>query len=81
MDAVKSVVTEEQIPYVHLLRYLPTDTINMKTLKEDEDLVETIGSSDIFKYHVQHDMKEFRVEISKFIVRLAFVTTASKDRK
>eukprot|EP00957_Ditylum_brightwellii_P179678 13686803-Ditylum_brightwellii.AAC.1 len=81
MDAVKSAVTEEQISYVHLLIYLPADTINMKTLREDEDLVETIGNSDIFEYHVQRDMKEFRAEISKFIVMLAFVTAASEDRK
>ena len=66
---------------LQLLRYLPTNTINLKTLREDEDLVETIGNSDIFKYHVPHDMKEFRAEIRKFIVRLAFVTVASEDRK
>eukprot|EP00957_Ditylum_brightwellii_P093179 7094413-Ditylum_brightwellii.AAC.1 len=53
----------------------------MKTLREDEDLVETISNSDIFKYHVQDDMKEFRGEIWKFIVKLAFVIVASEDRK
>ena len=104
MYAVKSVVTKEQIPYVHvknlpvhvdglhcsthvafwmlqLLRYLPADTINMKKLREDEGLVETIGSCNIFKYQIQHDMKEFKAEIRKLIVRLAFVTAVSEDRK
>eukprot|EP00957_Ditylum_brightwellii_P146032 11120525-Ditylum_brightwellii.AAC.1 len=42
MDAVNPVVRENQILYVHLLRYLPADSIKMKTLREDEDLAETI---------------------------------------
>eukprot|EP00957_Ditylum_brightwellii_P084133 6395949-Ditylum_brightwellii.AAC.1 len=62
------------------LRYIPKETIDMKTLREDEDLEETIGNRDIFKYHVYHGMKEFRVEIRKIIVRLALVTVASEDR-
>eukprot|EP00957_Ditylum_brightwellii_P053992 4089525-Ditylum_brightwellii.AAC.1 len=42
MDAVNPVVREDQIPYMHLLRYLPADSISMKTLREDDELVETI---------------------------------------
>eukprot|EP00957_Ditylum_brightwellii_P072986 5546167-Ditylum_brightwellii.AAC.1 len=66
---------------LRLLRYLPADSIDMKTLREDEDLVETIGNCKNFKYQVQHDMKEFKAEIRKFIVRLAFVTALSEERK
>jgi hypothetical protein len=66
---------------LQVLRFLPADSINMRTLRGDENFMETIGNFKIFKYHLQHDMKEFKAEIRRFIVRLAFVTAVSEDRK
>eukprot|EP00957_Ditylum_brightwellii_P063883 4846956-Ditylum_brightwellii.AAC.1 len=50
-------------------------------LREDENFANSIGKHIIFQYQVDHDMDEFRAEILKFILRLAFVTAASEDRK
>eukprot|EP00957_Ditylum_brightwellii_P036533 2767213-Ditylum_brightwellii.AAC.1 len=66
---------------LQILRYLPAETISIKTLKIDEHFANCIGNNVIFKYQVDHDMDEFRAEIRKFIVRIAFVTAASEDRK
>eukprot|EP00957_Ditylum_brightwellii_P109629 8361577-Ditylum_brightwellii.AAC.1 len=66
---------------LQILRHLPAETINMKTLREDEHFTNCIGNTVIFKYQIDHDMNEFRAEIRKFIVRLAFVTAPSEDRK
>eukprot|EP00957_Ditylum_brightwellii_P145161 11056902-Ditylum_brightwellii.AAC.1 len=66
---------------LQLLKYLREDTISMKTFREDEHFEKSIGNNDIFKYCIYHDMNKFRAELRKFIVRLAFVTAASEDRK
>eukprot|EP00957_Ditylum_brightwellii_P107061 8168418-Ditylum_brightwellii.AAC.1 len=81
MDDVKSVVTEDQILHIQILRYFKADVINMKTLREYEYFANTLGKNIIFQYQVDHDMDDFRAEIRKFILRLEFVTATIEDRK
>eukprot|EP00957_Ditylum_brightwellii_P024239 1828526-Ditylum_brightwellii.AAC.1 len=52
----------------------------MKILREDDNFANTIGNNFLFDYKVDHDMDEFRAEIRKFVLRLAYVTAASEDR-
>eukprot|EP00957_Ditylum_brightwellii_P108143 8250434-Ditylum_brightwellii.AAC.1 len=66
---------------LQILRYLLAETINMNTLMDDEHFTKCIGNNVIFKYQIDHDMNKLRAEIRKFIIRLAFVTAASEDKR
>eukprot|EP00957_Ditylum_brightwellii_P198286 15109719-Ditylum_brightwellii.AAC.1 len=52
----------------------------MKTFGEDEKFAKTLGKNFIFKYQMKLDMDEFRVEVQKFILRFAYITSKCDDR-